>query len=203
MGVSMHDANLVLKQRHQNYRPAPPHYHHCCFGGVVRGFAKGVGKRVSLICSEYNSEQIGTKSKQIGALQIGTNRKTKAKSENNQTKLRLRLGQCTGTISGIPCWELPSGFMRSWCWDPNFGDKRLRRVFSTGKKNIGLYQKRLAGNFGPEQKYLAPPPRHPPRPLGPLPLFWETPPPLLRFSIEIRPPLPAPRSLGLPLPLSP
>ena len=40
---------------------------------------------------------------------------------------------------------------------------------------------KLGGNFGPEKKYLAPPPKFPTDTLharGPPPLSWETPPPL-------------------------
>ena len=52
----------------------------------------------------------------------------------------------------------------------------------------------LGGHFGPEKKYLAPPPpkfpnslQTPSRPLGPSP---RTPPPLLGFSIKTKPPPP-------------
>ena len=67
-----------------------------------------------------------------------------------------------------------------------------------------LWQPFLAGTFGPEIKYLAPPPlacRHPPGPSAPSPSLGRPPPPPGIFN---RNPTPTPsRRPGLPLPFSP
>ena len=79
---------------------------------------------------------------------------------------------------------------------------KFRDIF---RKKIRSSKKRLGGNFGPEKKYLAPPP--PKFPANTLPASRPPPPPtreppsLLKFSIKKSPPpLPAPRTPPSPPP---
>ena len=70
---------------------------------------------------------------------------------------------------------------------------------------LGTQRESLGGHFGPEKKYLAPPPKFPKspqtpsRPLGPSP-SWRTPPPPGIFDKNRTPPPPDASDSPLPLP---